>query len=157
LELLEWIAVISVVIALFSLALQQHLTRRQHRAEALIKICETNRQLVITGLENPDLLKIIGSGRKKEEVRRRYLQIWLNQVELMFRLNLFGLFQTTHWRGLERDIRDFMEMPAMNEHWHNCRNYYADDFQRFVDEEIYARKNGIPAREIPSDKGKVDQ
>lgn len=144
----EWIAIISVVVALLSLAAQQHWTRRQAKADALIKICESNRELLALGIANPRLLGIIGSNDLEAEVHRRYCQLWLNQVELMFRLRRPLSLMEEHWQGTMSDMRGFMEIPAMRRHWDGNRQYYGVDFQRFVERELY-RKVGSPMAGAP--------
>ncbi|HWL52421.1 MAG TPA: hypothetical protein VNQ90_08295 [Chthoniobacteraceae bacterium] len=135
----EWIAVISILVALISIAIQQHLSRQQSKAEALIKICESNRDLIAFGLRQPKLLTIIGGEDEAWEVHRRYCQLWLNQVELMFRLSRPLSLMPEHWEGTKRDLRGFMQIEAMHQHWLENRKHYGDDFQRFVNQELYGK------------------
>lgn len=146
----EWIAIISVVVAFLSLAAQQHWTRQHAKADALIKICESNRELLALGIGNPRLLGIIGSDDLETEIRRRYCQLWTNQVELMFRLRRPLSFLAEHWQGTKSDMRGFMEIPSMRSHWEANRHYYGADFQRFVDHDLYGKDRKARAEAPPN-------
>lgn len=149
----EWIAVISVVVAFASFAVQLSLSRHQARAEALIRISESNRDLIAFGLNQPKLLTIIGSEDEEAEVRRRYCQLWLNQVELMYRLRKPFSFVPEYWHGSKRDMRGFMSMEVMRQHWLTSRQHYGTDFQRFVDHELY-EKGEIATSATPPETAK---
>jgi hypothetical protein len=144
----EWIAVVSVVIALLSLALQQHLTRQQSKAEAKARHCDRTQTLILRALDDPALLEAISGTSTEDQKRRRYLQLWLNHVEMIFRQRHF--FDRLHWKGTVNDIRDFMSMPVIHEHWNRYQNFYADDFRRFMDKVILAEIAEAPIVEAPA-------
>lgn len=152
----EWIAVVSVILAFASFAVQLAITRRQSRAEALIKVCESNRELLTLGISQPRLLTLIGSDDEETEIQRRYCQLWLNQVELMYRLHRPLSFSTEYWQGTLRDMRGFMQIPVMKAHWESNQQHYSDDFQRFVKAEVYPA-SGAPVAGAPPEAIEPDQ
>ena len=150
LELSEWIAVGSVALAFMSFAVQLFLNRQQTKAEALIKICEGNRELIGLGFSQTKLLTIFGGDDEEGELRRRYCQLWLNQVELMFRLKRPMAFASAQWHGTLRDMRDFMGVPVMRSHWQSHREFYGEDFQQFVEEVLYDNNDNEKKDEAPT-------
>lgn len=130
----EWIAVVSVVVALISLAVQQHLTRQQSKAEARDRHSERTQTLLLKALDDPELLAAISGVSEDDQKQRRYRQLWFNHTEMFFRSR--DLFDKAHWAGSVNDFRSFMNMPAMRHHWQEHRHYYADDFRDFMDSEI---------------------
>ncbi len=143
----EWIAVASVVIALFSLSIEQRLTRRQSKDEARDRHYDRTQTLMLEALGDPELLKAISGGSEEDQKRRRYRQLWFNHIEMFFRNR--HLFDAPHWKGTLNDIRSFMNMPAMREHWKSHGHYYADDFRRFMDREIMGMVAGTPEAGAP--------
>jgi len=144
-EISEYIAVISTVISLTSLAvvvIELRHNRGQSKTSALIQIYDINRQLLSLGFSNPELFKIIGSGSEsEEEYGRRYLQLWLNQMALIHHLNQRGLFTEPQWNSLRADIDYFLTIPKMREHWKAYRRYYPGDFQIFLDQTVKQIEN----------------
>jgi len=136
-EIPEWIAVISVVVALVSLAVQQHLTRQQLKAEARTKQHDRTQVLIFKALENDDLLKAISGDIPEDQKAVLFRQLWFNHVEMFFRQR--KLFDRHHWEGSMGDIGEFMNMPDMRKHWSLHKQYYASDFREFMDREIYSQ------------------
>ena len=123
------------MIALFSLALQQHLTRQQNRAEARDRHYDRTQTLLLTALNDSDLLDAISGDSEEEQKHRRYRQLWFNHIEMFFRNR--SLFDDLHWKGTINDIRDFMSMSAMSKHWMSHQHYYADDYRAFMNREVF--------------------
>lgn len=134
----EWIAVMSVVVALAALALQQHLTRKQSKGEALYRYSDRTQTLLLKALDDPDLLEAISGDSTGDQKQRRFRQLWFNHAEMFFRNR--KLFDKTHWEGSLNDFRSFMNMPVMRHHWQENRKYYAKDFQAFMDRKIITRE-----------------
>jgi len=144
-EVSEWIAVVSVVVALVSLTIQQHLSHKQNKAEARTRHYERTQTLLLKALDDPDLLNAIGDQSDHNQKHRRYWQLWLNHIEIIFRQRY--LFDDVHWQGTANDIRGFANMPPMRKHWEKYRADYADDFQQFMKEEILEEKAEAPNTE----------
>ena len=143
----EWIAVASVVIALVSLAVEQRLTRLQNNDEAKARHYDRAQTLILRALDDPALLEAISGISDEDQKHRRYRQLWFNHVEMIFRQSRF--FDRKHWRGTLNDIRSFMNMPAMRDHWKSHGHYYADDFRRFMDSEILGIEAEAPKAGAP--------
>ena len=137
-EIPEWIAVISVVVALASLAVQQHLTLRQSKADARDRHSDRTQELLFKALDDPALLKAISGEAAEDQKERRYRQLWFNHMEMFFRSR--KLFDRAHWKGSVNDFRSFMNMPVMRLHWEDHRKYYAKDFQAFMEKEILVKE-----------------
>lgn len=138
----EWVAVVSVVVALLTLAVQHHLTRRQDRAEARARQYERTQTLILKALDDPELLEAISGSSEENQKLRRYRQLWFNQVEMFFRQ--CGLYDRVHWEGTVNDIRSFMVMPEMRSHWQEHQHYYAQDFRDFMNGEVYRAEPPLP-------------
>lgn len=143
----EWIAVASVVVALASLANEQRLTRLQSNDEAKARHYDRAQTLILRALDDEELLEAISGSPDKDQRHRRYRQLWFNHVEMIFRQRRF--FDKQHWLGTLNDVRSFMNMPAMRDHWKNHGHYYADDFRRFMDNEILGVVVEAPASGAP--------
>lgn len=145
----EWIAIVSVVIALASLAFEQRLTRQQNNDEAKARHYDRAQTLILRALDDPTLLEAISGTSDEDQKRRRYRQLWFNHVEMIFRQRRF--FDRQHWQGTLNDIRSFMNMPEMRDHWIGHGHYYADDFRRFMDRDILG--TGAEAPEAGAPRG----
>ena len=148
-EVTEIVAVASVVVAFASLAFQQHLTRRQSRMDAKVRLHEGTRTLLLTALDDPELLGAIGGGSEEDQKQRRYRQLWLNHIEMIFRQR--ELFDKAHWQGTLNDVRDFMSMPHMRSHWAAYGEFYSANFQEFMEKEVLQTKNETPEPEHRSE------
>ena len=130
----EWIAVISVLIALFSLALQQHLTRLESRFETRSRHYDRTQNLLFKALDDPELLEALTGGTTTNQKQRRYRQLWFNHIKLVF--DQRQLFEKDDWKVTVSDIQSFFNMPAMQEHWEAFQQYYSPDFRMFVNQEV---------------------
>lgn len=145
----EWIAILSVLIALASVALQQHLTLQQSKADARDRHYDRTQTLLLQALSDPELLQAISGTSEEDQKHRRYRQLWFNHIEMFFRNQ--RLFDRPHWKGTLNDIRGFMNMPAMIHHWERHQHFYADDFRSFIDTEIVTKPAEAPVAEAPVD------
>lgn len=130
----EWIAVASVIIALASLTFEQHLSRRQSKAEALDKYSDRTQTLLLKALDDPELLAAISGNSEGDQKQRRFRQLWFNHAEMFYRNR--RLFDRVHRKGSLHDFQSFLNMPVMRLHWDEHRKYYANDFQTFMEKEI---------------------
>ncbi|BCX48580.1 hypothetical protein HAHE_24880 [Haloferula helveola] len=143
----EWIAVVSVVVALISLAIQQHLSRQQSRFEARARQYDRTTALLFKAMDNPDLLDAISGDSGEDQRQRRFRQVWINHTMVMFGQR--RLFTSAEWKSTLEDIRDFMNAPEIRTHWERYGCYYAPDFREFIDSTIYPRKGGDSVKEPP--------
>ena len=146
-EITELIAVVSVTLAFVSFATQLFLSRQQTRGEAIASQYDRTQALILRTIDDPEFIKALKSTSMKNEKYRRIRQLWLNHVEVFFRQR--HLFKKGHWKSTLIDMRDFMSMPAMEKHWGEYRRYYAKDFQKFLDREVYQKKAEASTIEAP--------
>lgn len=148
-DITEIVSISSLVIAFVSLAFQQYLTRRQRRMDAKVRLHEGTRTLLLTALNDPELLGAIEGSSDGNQKQRRYRQLWLNHIELIFRQR--KLFDNPHWEGNLNDMRDFMQMPQMQSHWVAYREFYSADFQRFITNNVLSQETETPQSEVSVD------
>jgi hypothetical protein len=140
----DWVAIISVVVSFASLLtvfIELRRGRHQRRAEALIQIYDTNRELLTLGFEKPELFDVIGAG----DAGHRYLQLWLNQIALIVELRSQRLFTRAQWESLESDIGFFAENPRFHEIWPDVRRFYPRAVQDILDAKIVIALKGTAA------------
>lgn len=142
----EWIAVVSVVIALASLAIQQHFGLRQSRFDTRVKHYDRTQDLLFKALEDPELLEALSGGSFENQKQRRYRQLWFNHIKLIY--DQRKLFEKGDWEVTVEDISSFFNMPAMQTHWFTFQQYYSPDFRKFVNETII-KKAEAPVSEAP--------
>lgn len=133
-EITEIVAVASVFIALVSLTIQQYLARQERKSDARARHYERTQMLLFKALEDPELLEAISGDSQEAQKQGRFRQLWFNHVEMIFRQR--KLFDRTHWVGTMSDVKSFLNMPAMREHWETNQKYYADDYRAFVNAQI---------------------
>ncbi|WP_425494630.1 DUF6082 family protein [Luteolibacter pohnpeiensis] len=75
---------ISVLIALVSLAIQQHLARQQIRYDTRVKHYDRTQSLLFKALDDSDLLEALTGGSPENQKQRRYRQLWFNHIKLIF-------------------------------------------------------------------------
>lgn len=148
----EIIALTSTAVSLVSLFIvfwELRAGRQQKRATALIQVYDINRQLMSLGFDKPSLFKAIGSSSGEDEIHRRYLQLWLNQIALIIELKEQNLFSPAQWKSLETDIGYFVEKPKFRKSWPEFRRFYPDHFQSLIDTKI-AAVEALEAAEAPT-------
>jgi hypothetical protein len=135
LEITEIVAVASVFIALVSLTIQQHLTRQERKSDARARHYERTQMLLFKAMEDPELLEAISGDSREAQKQGRFRQLWFNNhVEMICRQR--KLFGRAHWAGTMSDVKTFLNMPAMRDHWDTNQKYYADDYRSFVNTQI---------------------
>lgn len=148
-EITEIVAVVSVFIALVSLTVQQHLTRQERKSDAQSRHYERTQMLLFKALEDPELLKAISGDSQEAQKQSRFRQLWFNHVEMIFRQR--KLFDRIHWEGTMSDVKSFLNMPAMLDHWETNGKYYADDYRDFVNTHIM-KEAEASGNEAPPEK-----
>ncbi|GHC56166.1 hypothetical protein GCM10007100_23840 [Roseibacillus persicicus] len=106
--------------------------------DSKVRLHEGTRTLLLTALDDPDLLGAIGGGSEEGQKQRRYRQLWLNHIEMIFRQR--ELFDKAHWQGTLNDVRDFMEMPHMRSHWATYGEFYSANFREFMEKDVLLKK-----------------
>ena len=143
----QWVAIFSAGVSfagLLFVAVQLRDGNRQRKLETQIHLYEINRELISLGFENPELFEVL-KGRECVDptIERRYLQLWLNLLSLIFTFQETGGFQRDYQECCDHDVRDMIRMPNMRRHWHQYGKYYPASFRNWV-------------REILHDAGKAE-
>ncbi len=136
-----YFAALALIVSLFLMFLtarQVSLLSRQLRLDSQIKISDANRQIISLGFDKPELWKIVDDSReildaKKAEQRKRYLQLWFNHIQIVWKANDLGLFDQDEWRASRADIADFLTIRALRTHWSEVKRFYSKPFQKFID------------------------
>jgi hypothetical protein len=122
------------VVTTFAVFIQLRYFVRQMRMDAFIRIQEINRELVTVGLTDSEILGFLESGQPVDDPRaKRYAQLWLNQMNLVFRANREGQLHPEFWTGMRADLEEFVRIPLIRHHWKRVRKFYPETFQEFVD------------------------
>jgi len=136
------ISTLALLVAIGSgafVAVQVRAYLRQLRFDALSRILEVNRQLLLVGFEHPELLTVLeGQTIADFRMQKRYFQMWLNQVHLMWLAHKENLIDETYWDGHSRDFISLANLENFKTHWEGAKTYYEGEFRVFVDSLIQA-------------------
>ena len=122
--------------------------------DAKVRLHEGTRTLLLTALDDPELLGAIGGGSEEDQKQRRYRQLWLNHIEMIFRQR--ELFDKAHWQGTLNDVRDFMEMPHMRSHWAAYGEFYSANFREFMEKDVLLRDMEKKKKKKKDNSGKAE-
>ena len=133
----DYVAAVSVTLSFLSLMLVvfqlQELTE-QRKLESLMRLYDINRQLLTLGFSQPELFNILHDQPGADPMlERHYLQLWLNQVVLIFYIQKRGFFAPDLRARWEADARDLLRQENLKRHWRLCRQFYPASFQTYVD------------------------
>jgi hypothetical protein len=142
----QYIALFSATvsfIALIFVGVQIRAATRQRTSDSLVKILDTNRELITLGFSHPQLFEILTGDKNPNHVfTQRYLQLWLNQFSLVYFYLQNSVLQGEAKDNLERDLSEFMTMPNMRKHWQKFGKLYPASFQTYINEIL--RKDESP-------------
>ena len=105
---------------------------RQLKLDTLFKISEINRELLIFGIERPELLEILGNGMPTSDEQRRYLQLWINQADIVYQAASQKLLTKEVSAALTRDIGEFFRKDGVILYWKEVEGYYSEGLRRFL-------------------------
>lgn len=117
--------------------LQLFLLRRQLKLDALIRIMDSNRQIVALGFEHPVVWAALEGkcgALLAEEIlaHRRYLQLWMNHMQIMWAAWHLGLVSGCEWEAYRLDMTEFLRIKALQEHWARVAPFYPAGFRRLI-------------------------
>ena len=121
--------------------------RRQLKLDALIRIMDSNRAIVALGFEHHNLWSAMGEGaatvlREEAVAHRRYRQLWLNHMQVMWSAWQLGLVSGLEWDAYRRDMGDFLASSSFRQHWTEVAPYYPHGFRRLIAELSPPAKEG---------------
>lgn len=138
-DAVAWVNVGGLLVAAVGISLtllQLRLLRRQLMLDALVRIMDSNRAIVALGFEHPGVWSSLHSGAtvlaEEAQLRRRYLQLWTNHMQMIWGAWRLGLVSRREWEAYRRDMADFLRVPAWQEHWAQVSDYYPRGFRRLV-------------------------
>ncbi|GHC12029.1 DUF6082 family protein [Cerasicoccus arenae] len=110
---------------------------RQMRFQAVLEIYKTNRELIQLALDDPDLMAVLEGREEVDSTKeRRYLQMWLNQMTMVYLGWRNRFLPRSSWEGLRRDIQESSQSPNVRKLWNQLSPYYDEEFQKFMTEMI---------------------
>jgi hypothetical protein len=128
------VASVGIVITITQLVL----LRRQLKLDTLIKITDSNREIVAIGMSHPQLWPGIEgedeSCSGEFEAQRRYLQLWINHMQLMWGAWRLGVISREEWNAYRLDMADLLHLPSSRDHWERVARFYPKRFRRFIAE-----------------------
>lgn len=112
-------------------AAQMKAITSQNRLSSEIEICRINRELVVLGLQNPKLAHAIetdGEGIEWSPVRS-YIQLWINQLFVMWRAFESDLMTQEDWNVRVSDFKSaFGKSPEFKSHVAGIVSFYPSTF-----------------------------
>jgi hypothetical protein len=129
--------------------LQLLLLRRQLKLDALIKVMDSNREIVALGFEHPAVWSVMEDDpatvlASEATAHRRYLQLWVNHMQVMWMAWKLGLVSGREWAAYRLDMAEFLRGQSLQEHWAKVSRFYPEGFRRLVSELSSSReRNGV--------------
>ena len=113
------------------------LLRRQLKLDALIRIMDSNREIVALGFEHPTVWAAIDGSTEAGVThdtteQRRYLQLWMNHMQVMWMARRLALVSGLEWAAYRRDMTESLRAPSLRAHWDEVARFYPLDFQRLI-------------------------
>ena len=120
-------------VGLVFVGLQLRAGTKQRTSDSLVKILDTNRELITLGFSHPHLFEILANEKETDPIwTQRYLQLWLNQFSLVYSYLQNSVLKGEAKENLERDITDFMASGNMRKHWQRFGKLYPTSFQTYI-------------------------
>ena len=127
--------------------LQLLMLRRQLKLDALIRIMDSNRAIVTLGFDYPMVWAAMGDGPVPDDeaiVHRRYRQLWMNHMLIMWSAWRLGLVSGFEWEAYRQDMAEFMRSGSLREHWAGVSRFYPRGFRRLIGELSQAQEESGP-------------
>ena len=131
------VAIVGIWLTLSQLVL----LRRQLRLDSLIKIMDSNRELVSIGFEHPIVWSALDSSSgtvlvEEAQAQNRYVQLWLNHVQVIWGAWKAHLVSKSEWEAYRRDMMEGFRVKALQERWKELAEFYPLEFQKLVAEVV---------------------
>lgn len=137
---------VSITVGLF-IFFQLRYFVKQLKLHSFLEVIRTNRELIMLGISNPELLRELRMGSRtiydeadfhpEKEIRTRYCQLWINQAHTAWQAHKMGLYTKDNWKAFKKDIvENIFQTEEFKKRWPKVRSYYAKDFREFVNSAI---------------------
>ena len=121
------------VAGFFYVARQFRISQRQRESESLVKLYDINRELLSLAISHPVLLEILEDRECSNSLlKKRYLQMWLNQLSITFEFLQRTVIDSELKQSLLLNIEDFFSANNLREHWREYGLFYPLSFQIHV-------------------------
>ena len=103
------------------------------------QIINTHRELFLSILNNPELLKQFAhaNGLDPEAWALQKIAVFLiNQVMINYLNFMNGTISTKHFEGFKRDAQDMFAYPLVRAHWQHVRTLHSEEFCHFVETDL---------------------
>jgi hypothetical protein len=150
----EFFGAIAVVFSLVFVAMSVRQNTHALELNTLHDVKDAIREVNLIWAENGDLAEIIFEGFKDPQslsgAKRVRFYTALHNLFLGYE-NLYhqkadGALASKHWSGMAQHMIDAMTVPGMLSWWEDRKQWFTDDFQNFIDNEV------IPAPAHPGYK-----
>lgn len=112
---------------------QLRLVKSQLQIDSYSRIAVVTRDLIGLAFSHTELLDIFEDRHltdKRKEIR--YLQLWINHIEVIWNIHKQGSLSGEHWQASVKDIEDFFSLSVVCEYWETVREYYPASFVQFI-------------------------
>jgi len=113
--------------------LQIKLRKKQIFLDNFSRISTINRELLTLGFNDGELFDIL-DGKKIENTskQKRYIQLWVNQADIIFAAYNNGTLDKKIFKGFRGDIGELFSNETFRRHWSNVKHYYSNEMQEFI-------------------------
>lgn len=121
--------------------------RKELRQRAVLDMVQSNRDILMIGIQNPVLLKVFCNLEdEQEELLSRYAQLWINHAHALWYTHVIvGHIDNEEWKPLKEDIFKMLNQPVIRKRWEKNKQGYPDKFQLFIDSNLVKLHNQADA------------
>ena len=95
------------------------------------------------------VLGINGLANLDDAQRLRFFSMWLRLFRAAEQLQYYStrdMVEPSIWQGFERQLRELVSLPGVQEWWDLRRTWFSDPFQEYINALIQDGPNGAPQR-----------
>lgn len=131
-----YISLLALVVAVLSAAFtfyQLRFFKSQVYLEANSRILENTKSLISMGFQDAELFNVFsGIPFANQEKQRRYLQLWVNHIFIVWTSATEGLLTDSCWQAYSRDNKEFFSLRSVREHWEMVKDHYSAEFCNYI-------------------------
>jgi len=150
----ELVGALAVVITLIYLALQIRQNTRAVRLDTGHAITEEFRSMFALMAEHKELAELVHAAAADPSAisgveKVRYYGLngnFMRAIENAYIQWSEGALDLRHWEGMKRMVCDYAQLPGFQEFWSDRKHWFSEDFQRFMDTDIFATDHKV---EVP--------
>lgn len=147
----ELIGAVAVVVTLIYLAVQIRQNTRAIRLDTGHAITEEFRGMFALMAEHKELADLVHKAAADPSAitgvdKVRYYGLngnFIRALENAYIQWSEGALDMRHWEGMKRMLSDYARLPGFQEFWRDRKHWFSDDFQQFMDTDIFAPDHEI--------------